>query len=52
MKLLILILSLINFCNGRDIEREMTVEVAPGGEQCFYEMVKAGETLDIEYQVS
>lgn len=35
----------------RDIEREMTVEVKAGTEECFYELVKAGETLDVEYQV-
>ncbi|KAK3880338.1 hypothetical protein Pcinc_015166 [Petrolisthes cinctipes] len=35
----------------REIEREMTVEVKAGREECFYEMVKAGETLDVEYQV-
>ncbi|XP_045116784.1 transmembrane emp24 domain-containing protein 1-like [Portunus trituberculatus] len=36
---------------GRDIEREMTVEVKAGTEECFYETIKAGETLDVEYQV-
>ena len=36
---------------GREIEREMTIEVGPGSEQCFYETIKSGETLDIEYQV-
>lgn len=36
----------------RDIEREITVEVKAGTEECFYEMVKAGETMDVEYQVS
>lgn len=37
--------------NGRDIEREMTVEVKAGTEECFYEVIKGGETLDVEYQV-
>lgn len=36
---------------GRDVEREMTVEVKAGTEECFYEVIKAGETVDIEYQV-
>lgn len=36
---------------GRDIEREMTIEVQPGREECFYQDIIAGETLDLEYQV-
>lgn len=35
----------------RDIEREMTIAVKAGTEECFYELVKAGESLDVEYQV-
>jgi len=33
------------------IEREMTTPIEPGTKDCFYQYVKAGETLDIEYQV-
>jgi len=33
------------------IEREMTTPIEPGSKDCFYQYVKAGETLDIEYQV-
>ncbi|KAK8740856.1 hypothetical protein OTU49_002731 [Cherax quadricarinatus] len=52
VKILVLIaISLAHTSYGRDIEREMTIEVKPGTEECFYEMVKAGETLDVEYQV-
>lgn len=29
----------------------MTVEVKAGTQECFYENVKAGETIDVEYQV-
>lgn len=29
----------------------MTVEVKAGTEECFYEVIKGGETLDVEYQV-
>ncbi|XP_059094314.1 transmembrane emp24 domain-containing protein 5-like [Tigriopus californicus] len=32
-------------------EREFTVEVPGGQEECFYESVQAGDTLDIDYQV-
>lgn len=51
--LLILVIIIIfgHISYGRDIEREMTVEVKSGTEECFYEMVKSGETLDVEYQV-
>lgn len=45
-------LLLLHPSHGRDIEREMTVEVKAGTEECFYEAIKGGETLDVEYQVS
>lgn len=32
-------------------EREFTVEVQGGQEECFYESVQIGDTLDIDYQV-
>ena len=32
-------------------EQEMTVEVGPGKEECFFESVKQGFTLGVEYQV-
>ena len=49
----ILVFLTVFFCvaHSRDIDREMTVEVKAGTEECFYELVKAGETLEIEYQV-
>ena len=31
--------------------QEMTVTVAAGGEECFYEAVQAGQVLDVDYQV-
>ena len=33
------------------VEREMTVNIEAGKEECFYESVKAGNTLTVEYQV-
>ena len=33
------------------VEREMTVNVEAGKEECFYEDVPAGNTLTVEYQV-
>ncbi|XP_076034468.1 transmembrane emp24 domain-containing protein 1-like [Oratosquilla oratoria] len=50
---LILVISTC-FCTlvyARDIEKEMTVEVGPGTQECFYQDVKQGEILDVEYQV-
>ena len=32
-------------------EREMTVEVPAGVEECFFQEIRAGQILDIEYQV-
>lgn len=32
-------------------EQEMTVEVPPGQEDCFFQTVEAGKILDVEYQV-
>lgn len=50
--LFLVILAIIaEFSLCREIDREMTVEVKAGSEECFYETVKAGETIDIEYQV-
>ncbi len=35
----------------RSSEREVTVEVPAGKEECFYESLAAGDTLDVDYQV-
>lgn len=33
------------------LEREMTISVEPGTQDCFYEHAKVGEVIDIEFQV-
>ncbi|KAJ9579433.1 hypothetical protein L9F63_024457 [Diploptera punctata] len=33
------------------LEKEMTVSIDPRREECFYENVKTGQVIDIEYQV-
>jgi len=33
-------------------EREMTISIDPGREECFYQPVKRGQVIDLEYQVS
>uniref|UniRef100_A0AAG5D3K2 GOLD domain-containing protein n=1 Tax=Anopheles atroparvus TaxID=41427 RepID=A0AAG5D3K2_ANOAO len=33
------------------LQKEMTISVGPGKVDCFYEVAKAGQTIDIEYQV-
>ena len=48
----LIILALLQSSQARSRHRQMTVEVAAGNEECFYvENVKAGEVLDLEYQV-
>lgn len=32
-------------------EREMTISIDPGREECFYQPVKPGQVIDLEYQV-
>lgn len=34
------------------LEKEMTFTVEAGRNDCFYQAVQAGETVDLEYQVS
>lgn len=36
----------------RDFEREFTIRINPGTEECFYQDIEAEEALDIEYQVN
>uniref|UniRef100_A0A182PZM1 Separase n=1 Tax=Anopheles farauti TaxID=69004 RepID=A0A182PZM1_9DIPT len=33
------------------LQKEMTISVGPGKVDCFFEVAKAGQTIDIEYQV-
>lgn len=33
------------------LQKEMTIIITPGGRDCFYESAKAGQIVDIEYQV-
>lgn len=33
------------------VDREMTVNIEPGREECFYETAKKGDAIDVEYQV-
>jgi len=41
---------LVIFCEGRT-DKEFTIEVRAGQDECFYETVQAGETIDVDYQV-
>lgn len=43
----VLIISQFVIC----IEREMTTSIEAGSKDCFYQYIKSGETIDIEYQV-
>ncbi|XP_058832841.1 transmembrane emp24 domain-containing protein 1 [Topomyia yanbarensis] len=33
------------------LQKELTIIISPGAKDCFYEAAKAGQTVDIEYQV-
>lgn len=44
----VLFLSSPSICT---LEREMTVEVPAGAEECFFESVELGQILEVEYQV-
>jgi hypothetical protein len=33
-------------------EKEMTISIEPRREECFYQPVKRGQVIDVEYQVS
>ncbi|XP_067640551.1 transmembrane emp24 domain-containing protein 5-like [Eurosta solidaginis] len=47
-----LLLMLITICDiVRGYEKEMTIYVEAGKNECFYHQVHIGETIDIEYQV-
>lgn len=46
-----LILASIIMCHVYCLEKEITINVQPGKEDCFYERVKNGEVIDLEYQV-
>jgi len=51
---LLTLLALAVFCLILGVEareQEMTVEVGPGKEECFFESVQPGHTLSVEYQV-
>ena len=52
MMFLVLLFLAHNFVlsNG-STEREMTVELPAGREECFFEAVAAGQILDVDYQV-
>ena len=47
-----LLLCLLPLCPlALGLEREMTVHVEPGKEECFFESVPAQNSLTVEYQV-
>jgi emp24/gp25L/p24 family/GOLD len=56
---LFLLMFLVEFASGvrgslnidGEVERELTFEIGAGREECFFESVKKGNIIDIEYQV-
>lgn len=44
------ILILLNYVNGyRD--NDLTAEIPAGKKECYYQPIKAGQSLEVEYQV-
>lgn len=44
-------LILVCCCYVNCVEKELTVNIDPGSEDCFYQKVKKGDKIEIEYQV-
>lgn len=42
---------LVNLRGAESLEKEITVNIEAGKEECFYQDVKEGNVIDIEYQV-
>ncbi|KAF5289471.1 hypothetical protein FQR65_LT11844 [Abscondita terminalis] len=51
MKRLCLIIFIICTKNVLSFEKVLTINIDPGREDCFYQHIKAGENVDLEYQV-
>lgn len=45
------LLILLSLHLARSLEKEITVTIDAGREDCFFQLVKEGEAIDIEYQV-
>lgn len=46
-----LLLILLSLTCIKCLERVMTIYVEPGRDDCFFQYVKQGEVIDIDYQV-
>lgn len=51
-RVLMLLILIIGECYSWGKDLDMTVKVKPGSAECFYETVRAGDELELEYQVS
>lgn len=51
--LLLISFFLVNIIYVNSVDTDLTVEIAPGSQECFYQQItKTGETtLEVEYQV-
>lgn len=49
IKYFVLVLPLI--LNVYSLERELTVHIDAKAKECYYEFVKSGNIIDVEYQV-
>lgn len=46
-----LVITSILLRTAHSLEKEITINVQPGKEDCFYEHAKSGDVIDLEYQV-
>jgi hypothetical protein len=50
--ILCLIPVLVHIERVMSLEKEMTISIDPRRKECFYQPVKRGQVIDLEYQVS
>jgi hypothetical protein len=50
--ILCLVSVLVHIESVMPLEKEMTISIDPRREECFFQPVKLGQVIDVEYQVS
>jgi hypothetical protein len=50
--ILYLVSIVVRIISVMSFEKEMTISIDPGRQECFYQPVKRGQVIDLEYQVS
>lgn len=47
----VILFIVLNISYAFSLEKELTINISPGSQDCFYQSVKPGEVIDLEYQV-